>query len=318
MVYKEWNCGFISRVCKSRMKRKCCFAIVALVFALSVDRATLAQEEAMSESETMQWIQDNIDEVLQRGSFSASNGLEMPYRIYLPEKEHPDKRYPIFVYLHGRGQRGSDNAPDLYNRSPLFIGPHSIVSPNMQKEYPCIVLVPQCSNKTIKEEWAKWVGSTPETPWEGLDQVNGAYRQSAEPSDSGAAFLELLQYVMVTHNADEERVYLSGVSMGGFGTWDLSMRRPELFAAIVPMAGYSDQSKAATIAHIPCWIFHGGADKVNPTQGSRNMYRLLKDRGADARYTEYPDAGHDEAFSLAWNEEELLPWIFSQKRNIKK
>lgn len=282
----------------------------ALLFALLLPLGAQLQ----AATATQEWLTENADTVLQRRTFHATNGMEMPYRIFLPEGYDSDQSYPLFIYLHGRGQRGSGNGPALYNRSPLFMGNNSIILPATQKKFPCIVLVPQCSGKTINEEWAKWVGNTPETPWEGLDQENGAYVQNPQPSDSGAAFFELVAHTINSQNVDTNRIYLGGISMGGFGTWEYAMHRPNLFAAIIPMAGYSDQSKAASIAGIPCWIFHGGADTVNPTQGSRNMYKLLTDAGANVQYTEYPDTGHGEAFQKAWKEPELLPWIFSQAK----
>lgn len=264
--------------------------------------------------ETESWLAENAESVLQRRDFRATNGMDMPYRLFLPEGYESGQSYPLFIYLHGRGERGSENGPELYNGSPLFMGEHSIISPKAQKKFPCIILVPQCSEKTINEEWAKWVGNTPETPWEGLDQESGNYTQSPQPSDTGVAFFELVAHTVNSQKVDSRRIYLGGISMGGFGTWEYAMRRPNLFAAIVPMAGYSDQAKADSIAHIPCWIFHGGADKGNPTQGSRNMYRLLSKAGAEVRYTEYPNTKHSPTFQKAWKESELLPWIFAQKK----
>lgn len=174
-------------------------------------------------------------------------------------------------------------------------------------------MVPQCSDKTINEEWAKWVGNTPETPFEGLGE-DGSYVMADQPSESGVAVLELIDHIIETYHIDKQRVYLTGLSMGGFGTWEYLGRRPELWAAAAPMAGFSDPAIIPNIQNIPIWIFHGNIDKWNPVQGSRNMYALLKEVGANVRYTEYDSIGHTPAFHLAWKEQELLPWIFSQKK----
>jgi predicted peptidase len=266
----------------------------------------------LSETEQDAWLEKNLDAVLQRKTFPASNGLAMAYRLFLPPAYSPRVKYPLLVYLHGRGQRGTDNSPRIYSGG-LFRGRRSIVSPVMQQTFPAIVLVPQCSDKTTNEEWAKWVGNTPETPFNGLGQ-DGSYALAPEPSDSGKAVLELIESTMKQYSVDAHRVYLTGVSMGGFGTWEYAARRPELFAAAIPMAGYSDPKQVERFKGIPFWIFHGGADRTNPTQGSRTMYALLQKAGADVRYTEYPDTDHGPSFTKAWAEPELLPWIFSQWR----
>ena len=96
-----------------------------------------------------------------------------------------------------------------------------------------------------------------------------------EASDSGQATLALIEELIAQKNIDADKIYLIGLSMGGFGVWDFSARRPDLFAAAIPMAGYSDPNQIEKIKHIPFWIFHGAIDKWNPVEGSRNMYNLL-------------------------------------------
>lgn len=183
----------------------------------------------------------------------------------------------------------------------------------MQKTYPCYILIPQCSNKTENEEWAKWIGNTPEKPFKGLDK-NGSYKMNSEPSESGKATLELIDTTINNFNIDKNRVYLIGLSMGGFGTWEFVARRSDLFAAAIPMAGYSDPNQIEKIKDIAFWIFHGSDDEWNPVKGSRNMYRLLSNENADVKYTEYQNTGHVEAFKKAFKEKELLPWLFSKSK----
>ncbi|MFY0624987.1 MAG: prolyl oligopeptidase family serine peptidase [Reichenbachiella sp.] len=270
--------------------------------------------EELSPAENLAWVKQNLDRVMKPKNFRANNGITMPYRLFTSPSYNDTTSLPLLIHLHGRGERGTDNTPKIYNNIPLFNGPNSIVSPNVQYKYPSIVLVPQCSDKTINEEWAKWVGNTPETPFEGLGE-DGSYTMSPLPSESGAAVLQLIDHIIEKYNVDESRVYLTGLSMGGFGTWEYVGRRPDLFAAAVPMAGFSDPNTIDKIKHIPFWIFHGNIDKWNPVQSSRNMYDLLNESGADVRYTEYDSVGHTPAFHLAWQEPELLPWIFSQQKN---
>jgi predicted esterase len=279
-------------------------------FTLSGEGMDLAQA-GLAEAELDAWLEKNVDTVLEKKTFAASNGLALPYRLFLPPGYSAKVKYPVLIYLHGRGQRGTDNGKRVYSGG-LFLGRRSIVSPSMQQTFPAIVIVPQCSDKTTNEEWAKWVGNTPETPFLGLGK-DGSYALAPEPSDSGKALLELIEATLRDYSVDRKRVYLTGISMGGFGTWEYVSRRPELFAAAVPMAGYSDPSQVDRFAKIPFWIFHGGADEANPVQGSRTMAALLQKAGADVRYTEYPDTRHGDSFKKAWAEPDLLPWIFSQR-----
>ncbi|MEO6568265.1 MAG: prolyl oligopeptidase family serine peptidase [Opitutaceae bacterium] len=281
------------------------------VFSLSSEGMETAGAR-LSGAELDAWVEKNVDSVLQKRTFVASNGLAMPYRLFLPPAYSAKVKYPVLIYLHGRGQRGTDNDRRVY-AGGLFIGRRSIVSPVMHQSFPAIILVPQCSNKTQNEEWAKWVGNAPATPFQGLGK-DGSYALAPEPSDSGKAVLELIEATLREYSVDARRVYLTGISMGGFGTWEYVSRRPELFAAAAPMAGYSDPRQLDRFAKIPFWIFHGGADESNPVQGSRTMYALLQKAGADVRYTEYPDTRHSDTFRKAWTEVDLLPWIFAQRR----
>ncbi len=259
------------------------------------------------------WDDAKTDAALVKKVFSAPSGLEMPYRLYLPEDYSSGKSYPLLVFLHGRGERGTDNRSSMFDGIGLFKGNHSVVSPKGQLQFPAIVLIPQCSDKTNDEEWANWDGNSAEQPFVGLG-MDGSYTPSKVASDSGAAALALIDSTIQNYRVDDKRVYVTGISMGGFATWDFIMRRPELFAAAVPMAGYSKHSDADKLSHIPMWIFHGETDKWNPVEGSRISYKLLKKEGANVRYTEYPDTGHMDSFHKAWAEFDLLPWLFSQKK----
>jgi predicted peptidase len=265
----------------------------------------------LTPEETLVWVEKNVDSVLAKHTFSAPNGLQMPYRLFKPTMVSREK-LPLVVFLHGRGDRGTDNGKRMFQNIGLFMNERSLLGPNMQAQFPCYVLIPQCSDKTVNEEWAKWVGNAPETPFKGLGK-DGSYTMSDQPSESGAAALALIDRLISDLQVDSRRIYLIGISMGGFGTWEFTARRPELFAAAVPMAGFSDSRQIERIRHIPFWIFHGDADKSNPVEGSRTMYKLLKETKAEVKYTEYPGAGHGESFRLAFNEPQLIPWIFSKK-----
>ncbi|WP_346881122.1 prolyl oligopeptidase family serine peptidase [uncultured Algibacter sp.] len=255
---------------------------------------------------------EQIEAKMFKKTFLASNGLEMPYRLFSPLDSSVQKK-PLIIFLHGRGDRGTDNDSKIYHEFGFITQPNSLLTKDMQAQYPCYILVPQCSNKTENEEWAKWVGNNPETPFKGLSK-DGSYSMNEAPSQSGEAALELIKKTIQNNPVDASRVYIIGLSMGGFGTWEFTARQPDLFAAAIPMAGYSEPSKIETIKHIPFWIFHGDTDKWNPVEGSRNMHKLLSNVNADVKYTEYKNTGHGEAFVKAFSEPELLPWLFSKSK----
>lgn len=252
-----------------------------------------------------------IDSLLARYSFISKNALKIPYRLYQPI--NTEEKLPLVIFLHGRGDRGTDNSAQIYHEAGFILNKNSILTSNMQLKYPCYILIPQCSDKTENEEWANWVGNTPQTPFAGLGK-NGSYIMNENPSESGEAALELIDKTIKDYNIDTNRIYLIGVSMGGFGVWEFTARKPHLFAAAIPMAGYSDSSQIENIKHIPYWIFHGNKDEWNPVEGSRTMYKLLKQENADVKYTEYEGINHGEAFKKAFNEPDLIPWLFSKTK----
>ncbi len=255
---------------------------------------------------------DLIDSLMEKHTFLSTNGVQMSYRLFNPINEKNEK-IPLLIFLHGRGDRGIDNGTRIYHEAGMIVNTNSLLTTQMQLKYPCYILVPQCSDKTENEEWAKWVGNSPETPFKGLGD-DGTYIMSQQPSESGETALQLIEQIIKDKNIDTDRVYIIGLSMGGFGTWEFTARKPNLFAGAVPMAGYSDPNQLENIKHIPFWIFHGDMDKWNPVAGSRTMFKLLSDGQADVRYTEYKNTGHGESFKKAFNEVELIPWLFSKRR----
>jgi predicted peptidase len=208
----------------------------------------------------------------------------LPYRLLHPEKIEPDTLYPLILFLHGAGERGHDNEQNLKYITELFLLPEN------RKQYPGFVLVPQCKVN------ARW---TPED-W---------YAKPNEPINS---VVELLDSLTITLPVDKNRVYVMGLSMGGYGTWYLITRYPEKFAAAIPICGGGDWNQAHVIRHIPTWVFHGKKDTVVLPEQSRKMVQALKKAGAKPRYTEYKKAGHD-SWTPAFREPDLLNWLFSHR-----
>jgi predicted peptidase len=221
----------------------------------------------------------------------SESGGSLPYRLFRPADLRKDAKYPMLVFLHGAGERGTDNASQL-----TWGG--KVLAEAVQAEEKCFVIAPQCPPER------QWVN----TPW-----ANGSYSVDAvKESDELRMVVEIVKSVSKESSIDPVRVYVMGLSMGGFGTWDLITRHPDLFAAAVPICGGGDPYKAKAIS-AKVWAFHGAADNVVPTGGTREMIDALKQAKKDPKYSEYPGVGH-ASWVNAWNEKELIEWLLRQKK----
>jgi len=228
-------------------------------------------------------------ELTEAKTFKGASGATLPYRIYRPKPADAGKKFPLLLFLHGAGERGDDNAIQLKHGIRQFLA--------QQEKTPCVIVAPQCPKNL---SWAAIRrGETP--------------RLLEKPSEPAALTLELVDALRKELPLDESRLYVTGLSMGGYGTWDLLCRRPELFAAGVPICGGGDPSKAALIAKVPQWIFHGDKDTAVPVDSSRTMVEALKTAGGEPKYTEYPGVGHN-SWDKAYGDPELYTWLFAQKR----
>lgn len=215
------------------------------------------------------------------------------YRLLTPARIVAGTKYPVVLFLHGAGERGSDNLRQL-----KYL-PAWMAEPAAREAYPCFVLAPQC------RENERWV-----------DVAWGDPQSSPQPPQPGvdlAAALAALEAVLTQEPCDADRIYLTGLSMGGYGTWDLAARMPERFAAAVPICGGGDERTAARLTKLPLWVFHGDADKAVPVERSRTMVAAVKSAGGTPRYTELPGVGHD-SWTPAYRDPKLLDWLFGQRR----
>lgn len=124
----------------------------------------------------------------------------------------------------------------------------------------------------------------------------------------------LLDKIIKDYRVDKDRVYLTGLSMGGYGTWLLAAEHPEKFAAIAPICGGGDKSDAKVLAKLPIWVFHGAKDPTVPVKRSEEMVKALREAGGDPKFTVYPDAGHD-SWTATYNNPEFYEWLLAQKRS---
>jgi predicted peptidase len=231
--------------------------------------------------------------LLDKKTFTGAKGGKLPYRLLKPDNYDPKMSYPLVVFLHGAGERGIDNEKQLIH------GVAEFAKEENRKKYPCFLVAPQCP------EGKKWVE---------VDWGAASHRMPAEPSPSEVLLLELIAALQKEYRLDSKRIYITGLSMGGFGTWDLIARKPELFAAAVPICGGGDETQAAKIAAIPIWVFHGGKDGVVKVSRSRNMIEAIKKAGGHPKYTEYPEEGH-ASWIPAYRDADMMKWLFEQKRS---
>ncbi len=235
----------------------------------------------------------HADEYEVRTYTSPESGT-LPYRLLRP-KEHQGK-VPLILFLHGAGERGNNNTDQLKNGAPVFL------KPEVRDRFPSYVAAPQCPTD---QKWVDWDWSKPVTV------------QPAEPSAPMKLVLGLLDALPKEFaDIDLDRIYVTGLSMGGFGTWDLVTRFPQRFAAAVPVCGGADANKATPIAQLPIWTFHGNADPVVTVEQTRRMVATLQAAGGQPLYSEYPHVGHD-SWTNAYQEPQLLPWMFAQTRGQK-
>jgi predicted peptidase len=224
--------------------------------------------------------------------FVGTNGVPLKYRLIKPLGYEPGKKYPLVLFLHGAGERGDDNAITLKHAAKDF------ADPARRAKYPAYIVIPQCpkDKKWSEVDWAKESSSLPESA-----------------SDSMQSVKELLDEMIENAGVDNDRVYITGLSMGGYGTWDAIARYPGFFAAAVPICGGGDPKTVDRFRKLPIWCFHGGKDTVVKPIRSQEMIDALKAVGSDVRYTEYPEAGHD-SWSMTYSNPELYEWLFSKRR----
>lgn len=229
-------------------------------------------------------------------------GFILPYRILYPENFNTDQKYPLIVFLHGAGERGTDNEKQLMHGSEFFI--HH----NQTGIDPAVVIFPQCPEEFY---WAA-------VKFEFHDDGNRSFifTPDKDPTPPLETVMGLIDSLSKTSWSDNERFYLGGLSMGGMGTFELLFRMPNTFAAAFPICGGGNESVIApALAKVPMWIFHGEADAVVPAAYSLNMVDALKKAGGMPKLTIYPGVGHN-AWDEVFKEPELLKWLFSNKLSL--
>ncbi|MEO6594240.1 MAG: hypothetical protein ABIP94_05760 [Planctomycetota bacterium] len=219
------------------------------------------------------------------------DGHRYPYRLLEPMPHQRAVPRPLVVFLHGAGERGEDN------QAQLTWLPRRMAEASHRERFPCYVLAVQCP------AGEKWVDVT----WGEVEPAPMA----TKPTPSLAAVMQVIAELVQLPGVDPARVYLTGLSMGGYGTWDLAMRRPHWFAAAVPICGGGDPRSASALLGLPIQIWHGADDRTVPVIRSQQMAAALGKLGAVFDYREVRGVGHD-VWRQAFDEGGALPWLFAQ------
>jgi predicted peptidase len=245
----------------------------------------------------------------------SSQGNTLVYYLYVPAHYDPTHKYPLVLLLHGGGERSIASHTLAQNEQLLLSDPYASVwsaaynapgNPHIQQNWPCFVVVPQMN---LSQQWVN------------VNVHLGSYVQPSQPSTPLLLTKELLDALQQQYaGIDANRLYITGLSNGGLGTWDAIERWPTYFAAAAPIAGAGDPSKAAVLKNLPIWAFHGSADAIIPVSGSRDMIAALQAAGGHPKYTEFAGQGHGvwpDVYSLNTSSlrvPDFFSWLFSQRK----
>jgi predicted peptidase len=213
-------------------------------------------------------------------TFKNADGSESPYVVFVPHNYDPAKEYPTILFLHGAGETKTEKKG---GKMPVEVGIGPAIK-TREKTFPFIVVIPRA-------EGFGWQASSP----------------------NAKRALAMLDEVQKEYKTDPKRQYLTGLSMGGFGTWSIAAAHPDRWAAIAPVCGGGDPKDAEKIKDIPCWCFHGDEDGAVKIERSRDMIAALEKAGGKPRYTEYKWVGHD-SWDPAYATNQLYTWMLKQSK----
>lgn len=245
----------------------------------------------------------------------TDQGNALTYYLYVPAHYDPAKKYPLVLVLEGGGERSRSNYTAVQNEKLLLNDPYAQVwsanynapgNPHIQQRWPSFVVIPQMA---LSQQWVN------------VNVHAGSYTQPLQPSVPLLLTKALLDDLQRQYSGiDSNRLYITGLSNGGYGTWDAIERWPDYFAAAAPIAGAGDPSKAAVLKNLPIWAFQGSADSIVPISGSRTMIAAIRAAGGQPKYTEFAGQSHEVwpyVYSLgvsSLNVTDFFPWLFSQHK----
>lgn len=225
-------------------------------------------------------------------TYKNAKGDSLLYRQLYPDANRV-RKLPLVIFLHGSGERGNDNEAQLKWGASNFATDKNLML------YPAFVIAPQCP-----------AGAN----WANISAYNkDGLSFAATPSKTMALLKELIDETIKKLPVDTNRIYITGLSMGGFGTFDAISRYPHLFAAAVPVCGGGDLTKVPSIKHIPMWLVTGAEDSAVSPVLSIEMTRALQKAGAHPGFTQYPEVGHF-SWIMAYSDPLIMEWLFRQRK----
>jgi predicted peptidase len=244
--------------------------------------------------------QDNVDGFVAR-VYKNESGQTMPYRLFIPDGYDKRKQYPILLWLHGSGGIGSDNLRQI--TGDQIPGTRVWTKPESQAKHPAFVLVPQSPQ-----------------PWDATGFYYGNHWMVLAASEHGnelsrelVQVVGILESLKIEFNLDSKRLYISGQSFGGYGTWNFITKKPDLFAAAIILCGGGNPDLAARAKSIPIWAFQGDADNSQIIASNRAMIAGVEKAGGTPHYTEYAGMGHN-IWGRVFTEPGLVDWLFAQHK----
>lgn len=224
--------------------------------------------------------------------WKAQDGTVIKYRWSVPQKIEPGKTYPLVLFLHGAGERGDDNTAQLkHGVIPIIKGAEKFGTL-------VFLIAPQCPA-------GKW--------WSPADSTKTRLIAAMQPNALLESVLALVTYIQMKYPVDPKRLHVTGISMGGFGTWDLLVRATDRIASAIPICGGGDPPLAMKFKNVPVWAFHGEADDVVPDRGTRDMIEALEKSGGKPKATYYPETGHD-SWTRTYDNPDVIRWMLGHSK----
>lgn len=224
----------------------------------------------------------------------------LKYRIMYPKDFSDTKKYPVIFFLHGAGERGDDNEKQLIHGSKLFLKTEN------QEQFPAIVIFPQCPTE---DYWSNAKVNRNKRP------IKLKFNYHRKPTKAMSLVMDLVDETLSKPFIKEDQIYIMGLSMGGMGTYEILYRKPNVFAAAIPICGGGKPKGTRVFINTPLWAFHGAKDDVVSPKLSLDMVSRMLKYGGKPRITLYDNANHN-SWDPAFAEPDLLPWLFSNKLTL--
>lgn len=245
---------------------------------------------AATGSVNAQYLDENLVSLFDAQVHTFADKSTLPFRLLIPDSVKNGKKFPLVVFLHGSGERGDDNTIQL------TWGAQEFAKPYRRQAFPAFVLAPQCPENMSWTSFDLFADDSPKV--------------FPQPSFALERTKWLVDYILKEYPIDSSRVYITGLSMGGYGTFEAISRWPEMWSAAAPVCGGAELNTLKKVGNMPIWIFHGAVDEVVPVELSREAFAYLRKINPQVRYSEFPYVDHF-SWQPAYATEELYQWMFS-------